>query len=83
MYELRPNKSHIGRLLALLSPGCLAIGFSMSYASQAHSLLQVAENLVSHVKNAKKQDISDNCLGTLINLSQLDQFRPGLGKKNT
>ena len=41
MYELRPNKSHIGRLLAILSPGCLAIGFSMSYASQAHSLLQV------------------------------------------
>ena len=61
--------------MAKLSHGCSAL--------QAHSLLQVAENLVSHVKNAKKQDISDNCLGTLINLSQLDQFRPGLGKKNT
>jgi len=59
------------KCVAKLSHGCSAL--------QAHSLLQVAENLVSHVKNAKKQDISDNCLGTLINLSQLDQFRPGLG----
>ena len=39
--EFMPNKRHIGRLLAILSPGCLAMGYSMSYASQAHSLLQV------------------------------------------
>ena len=37
--EFRPKKGHACRLLALLTPGCLAMGFSMSYASQAHSLL--------------------------------------------
>ena len=37
--EFRPKKGHACRLLTLLAPGCLAMGFSMSYASQAHSLL--------------------------------------------
>ena len=44
-----------------------------------HSLLPAAESLVHLAKTSSKPDTAENCLGTLINLSQHDSFRPGLG----
>ena len=66
---------------SLLKASCKCVA-KLTHGAAAfhlHSLLPAAESLVSIVRNSKKPDIADNCLGTLVNLSQHDQFRPGLG----
>ena len=57
---------------------CLAKLSQGAGLEQAEKLLPGVEVLVRMTGVARK-DISENCLGVLVNLSQLDQLRPCLG----
>ena len=45
----------------------------------SHSLMAAVPRLVQLAETSSKPEVGDNSLGTLINLSQLASFRPGLG----
>ena len=45
----------------------------------SHSLMAAVPRLVQLAETSAKPEVGDNSLGTLINLSQLASFRPGLG----
>ena len=51
---------------------------------QAQPLMAAAPALVSLARSSDlRPDVADNSLGTLVNLSQLEQLRPGLGTAGT
>ena len=74
-------RDHVDTEKSLLKTTCKCVA-KLSHGAAAfhlHSLMPAADSLVSIVRNSNKPELADNCLGTLVNLSQHDQFRPGLG----
>ena len=62
---------------------CVARLSQAASPAQAQPLMSAAPALVGLARTSDRQDVADNSLGSLVNLSQLDQMRPGLGAAGT
>ena len=62
---------------------CVARLSQAASPAQAQPLMSAAPALVSLARTSVRQDLADNSLGSLVNLSQLEQLRPGLGAAGT
>ena len=74
---LAAEESEAGLVRAVVK--CVAKLSRGAALPQVQTLLQAAPRLVALARAASRPDLRDNSLGTLINLSQVDQLRPGLG----
>ena len=74
---LAAEESEAGLVRAVVK--CVAKLSRGAALPQVQTLLQAAPRLVALARAAFRPDLRDNSLGTLINLSQVDQLRPGLG----